>query len=362
MPVRLSAHLHLPARRPAPTPMKALVTGGTGFVGSHVVRQLVERGDHVRALVRRTSRVDNLETINCEPVYGDLQDVDSLRQAIKGCDALFHVAADYRLWARDPRELYRNNVEGTLNILRVAQEAGVSKIVYTSTVGALGIPPHGASGTEETPVTLEDMVGHYKRSKFLAEEEVRRMHREEGLPVVLVHPSTPVGEGDIKPTPTGKIIVDFLNRRMPAYIQTGLNLVDVRDVARGHLLAAERGRPGERYILGNENITLQGILQLLAEITGLKAPRRQIPYSVAYAAALADDFLFGVLLRRPPHIPLEGVKMARKYMYFDASKAVRELGFPQSPIRDALARAVEWFETHGYVRRERNRARPAVGQ
>lgn len=330
--------------------MKVLVTGASGFVGSHVARLLAERGDRVRALVRRTSRIDNLTDLDCEPVYGDLQDLDSLRQAVKGCEALFHVAADYRLWARDPKELYRSNVEGTTNILRAAQEADIQKIVYTSTVGTLGIPPNGAAGTEETPVTLDDMVGHYKRSKFLAEEQARRFVEKEGLPVVLVHPSTPVGENDIKPTPTGKVIVDFLNRRMPAYIQTGLNLIDVRDVAQGHLLALERGVPGQRYILGNQNLTLQEILAMLAEITGLAAPRRQIPYGLAYAVAQVDNWLFGSLLRCEPHIPLEGVKMARKLMFFDASKAVRELGLPQSPVRDALARAVEWFRAHGYAR------------
>jgi len=331
--------------------VKVLVTGATGFIGSHVARLLVERGETVRVLVRRTSRIDNLTNLDCEPVYGDLQDPASLQKALQGCDALFHVAADYRLWARDPKELYRSNVEGTISILRAAKEAGVQKVVYTSTVGALGIPADGAPGTEETPVTLEDMVGHYKRSKFLAEEEARRFAAQEGLPVVIVNPSTPVGENDIKPTPTGKVIVDFLNGRMPAYIQTGLNLIDVRDVAQGHLLAAERGAPGERYILGNQNITLQGVLELLAEITGRKAPRRQISYGLAYAVARVDNWLFCGLLRRAPHIPLEGVRMARKCMYFDASKAVRELGLPQSPVRDALARAVEWFCAHGYVKR-----------
>src|SRR5579872_662948 len=261
--------------------MRVLVTGGTGFVGSHVARLLAERGDCVRALVRRTSKIDNLAAIDCEPVYGDLQDADSLRQAVKGCDVVFHVAADYRLWAPDPRELYRSNVEGTLNVLRAARGADVKQVVYTSTVGALGLPADGSPGTEETPVTLADMVGHYKRSKFLAEEEARRFAREENLSLITVHPSTPVGENDIKPTPTGKIVVDFLNRKMPAYIQTGLNMIDVRDVAMGHLLAAERGRPGEKYILGNQNISLRGILELLADITGLRAPRREIPYTLA---------------------------------------------------------------------------------
>jgi dihydroflavonol-4-reductase len=329
---------------------RVLVTGGTGFVGSHVARQLVERGDTVRALARASSKTDNLDELDVEIVRGDLQDPASLKAATQGCELVFHVAADYRLWSRDPRELYRSNVDGTRNILQAALDSGVERVVYTSTVGALGIPPGGQPGTEETPVTLEEMVGDYKRSKFLAEEATKQFARETGLPVVIVNPSTPVGENDIKPTPTGKIIVDFLDRRMPAFVDTGLNLIDVRDVARGHLLAAERGIPGERYILGNENVTLQRILGMLSVITGLPAPSRRIPYGVAYAAAWADTALFGSLLRREPHIPLEGVKMARKHMYFDASRAVKELGLPQSPINDALERAVQWFVTNGYVK------------
>ncbi len=328
--------------------MRVLVTGATGFVGSHVARLLVERGFEVRALARKTSRTDHLT--NCETYFGDLQDPASLRSAIRGCTQLFHVAADYRLWSRDPQELYRSNVDGTRNILTAARDEGVERVVYTSTVGALGIPSSGTPGTETTPVCIDNMVGHYKRSKYLAEQEALRSFREDLLPVVIVNPSTPVGEGDIKPTPTGKIIVDFLNRKMPAYIQTGLNLVDVRDVAKGHVLAAERGVPGEKYILGNLNITLRDILRLLAQATGLPAPTKRIPYSVAYAAAAADTFLFGTILRSEPHIPLEGVKMARKLMYFDSAKAVRELGFPQSPVNEALARAVDWFRANKYVK------------
>lgn len=327
-----------------------LVTGATGFIGSHVARLLVERGDRVRVLVRRSSRIDNLEGLDVEPVYGDLRAADSLKTALCGCKSLFHVAADYRLWCRDPQELYESNVNGTRNILCAAKAAGVEKVVYTSSVGALGIPKDGSPGTEETPVSLEDMVGHYKRSKFLAEAEARRIAREENLHVVIVNPSTPVGENDIKPTPTGKIVVDFLNGKLPAFVDTGLNLIDVRDVAAGHLLALEHGKSGERYILGNCNITLQGILQKLADITGLKAPTRRIPYSVAYAAAWTDTFLFGTVLRKMPHIPLEGVKMAGKFMYFDAAKAVRELSMPQSRIEDALRRAVDWFRANGYAR------------
>jgi dihydroflavonol-4-reductase len=329
--------------------MRVLVTGATGFVGSHVARQLVEHGDSVKALVRRSSRIDNVSAIDCEPVYGDLQDAESLAQAVKGCQRIFHVAADYRLWSRDPQELYRSNVEGTLNLLKAAKSVDAEKVVYTSTVGVLGNPGDGTPGTEDTPVSLDDMVGHYKRSKYMAEEKAKRFSEAEGLPLVIVNPSTPVGENDIKPTPTGKIIVDFLNRKMPAYIQTGLNLVDVRDVAAGNLLAAEKGRSGERYVLGNQDITLKGILDILEEITGLPAPRFQIPYGVAYGAAQIDTLIFGTILRQEPHIPLEGVKMARKYMYFDSNKAIRELGLPQSPIKDALRRAVDWFRANGYT-------------
>jgi dihydroflavonol-4-reductase len=329
--------------------MKVLVTGASGFVGSHVARLLAERGDEVFCLVRRSSRVDNLAGLSVQPVFGDLQDSESLERAVQGCEALFHVAADYRLWSRDPRELYHSNVQGTVNLLRAARKAGVRRTVYTSTVGVLGIPRDGSSGTEETPVTLSEMVGHYKRSKFLAEQEVHRFVRQEEMDIVIVNPSTPVGEGDLKPTPTGQVIVDFLNRRMPAYIDTGLNLVDVHDVAAGHLLALERGTTGRRYILGNRNITLQGILQILSEITGMQAPARRIPYGIALVAGAVDTWLFGTLLRRPPHIPLEGVKMAAKHMYFDAARAVEELGLPQSPIEQALERAVQWYRGNGYV-------------
>jgi dihydroflavonol-4-reductase len=323
-------------------------------VGSHVARRLVERGETIRALARPNSRRDNLEALNpkqVEIVRGDLTDPRSLREAVAGCDRLYHVAADYRLWTKDPQELYRANVDGTRHLLEAAQQAGVQRVVYTSTVGALGIPKDGSPGTETTPVSLEDMIGHYKRSKFLAEQEARRF-AEAGLEVVIVNPSTPVGENDIKPTPTGQIIVDFLNRRLPAYVDTGLNLVDVRDVAEGLILAGERGVPGERYILGNQNLTLKAMLDLLAEITGLPAPKIQMPYAVAWAAVGLENLVAERILHRAPAHPFEGVKMARYKMFFDASKAVRELGLSQSPVRDALARAVNWFRANGYVRRE----------
>lgn len=330
--------------------MRALVTGGTGFVGSHVARKLLEHGYEVRALVRRTSRIDNLADLDIEPMVGDLLEPDSLRTATEGCDLVFHVAADYRLWSPNPRSMYHSNVEGTLEVLRASLDAGVKRVVYTSTVGALGIPANGVSGNEDTIVTIEDMVGHYKRSKFQAEEEAKSFAEKTGLDLVIVNPSTPVGEMDIKPTPTGKIIVDFLNRRIPAFVDTGLNLIDVHDVAEGHLLAAERGIAGRRYILGNSNLTLQQILAELGDITGMKAPKRQIPYSIAYAAAAIDTAIWGSLLKREPHIPLEGVKMARKKMFFDSSRAISELGLPQSSVREALQRAVEWFRENGYAK------------
>ena len=268
---------------------------------------------------------------------------------MQGCDTLYHVAADYRLWAKDPQELYRANVDGTRQLLEIAKSAGLRKIVYTSTVGALGIPHDGASGNEDTPVTVANMIGHYKRSKFLAEEAARQFAAE-GLPVVIVNPSTPIGERDIKPTPTGQIIVDFLNRKMPAYVDTGLNLIDVRDCAAGILLAGERGRIGERYILGNRNTSMQEMLEMLAAITDLPAPKMKMPYALAWLAVGAENVVMDRLLNRAPAHPFEGVKMARHKMFFDASKAVRELGLPQSPVEDALKRAVEWFRANGYVK------------
>lgn len=337
---------------PRATVGTVLVTGGTGFVGSHVARLLAARGHDVRALIRPSSKVDNLASLPLRTIVGDLQDFSSLLPAVEGCQAVFHVAADYRLWARDPGEIYRSNVDGTLNLLRACREAGVGRVVCTSSVGALGIPRDGTPGSEDTPVTLADMIGDYKRSKFLAEQQVRQFARQHDYPVVIVNPSTPVGEGDIKPTPTGKIIVDFLNGKMPAFVDTGLNLIDVHDVAVGHVLALEKGKPGERYILGHQNLTLREILGMLADITGRKAPWLRIPYPVAYAAAWVDTAVWGGLLKREPHIPLEAVKMAGKKMFFDSTRAVRELGLPQSPVRSALERAVKWFTDRGYVKKK----------
>ena len=316
----------------------ALVTGASGFLGWHVARALVERGHNVRALVRPGSRVDGLQL---EIVTGDLRDPASLERAIAGCGLLFHVAADYRLWAKDPGELYRSNVDGTRNLLQAAKHAGVERVVYTSTVGCIGIP-HGGIGDEAQPVALEDMAGDYKRSKFLAEQVALEFARE-GFPVIIVNPTAPIGDHDVKPTPTGKIVVDFLNGDMPAFIDTGLNVVDVRDTAEGHLLACDRGVPGERYILGSENLTLAEILQKLAKITGRKAPTTRIPYAVAYCAGACSTAWAGVT-GKPPRVPLEAVRMAKKKMWVTHAKAARDLGFRPGPAQQALARAVEWFQ------------------
>ncbi len=329
--------------------MTVLVTGATGFVGGHVARLLSESGERVRLLLRPGSDTRTLTGLSYETVQGDLCDIASLRNALRGCRRLFHVAAHYSLWASDPGLLYRSNVEGTRNILEVAREVGVERIVYTSTVGALGNPGDGRPGTEETPVSLSEMVGHYKRSKYLAEQVALAAARE-GLPVVIVNPSTPVGPGDVKPTPTGQMIVDFLNRRMPAYIETGLNLIAVEDVARGHLLAMEKGRVGEKYILGFRNLALREILEILGRIAGLTPPRIRLPRWTVLPLAYVSDQA-SRLTGRPPRIPLEGVRMAKKKMFFDARKAVRELGLPQSPVEEALERAVQWFRSHGYVTR-----------
>jgi len=283
-----------------------------------------------------------------EIVEGDLLDARSIERAVAGCERVFHVAADYRLWTRDPRELYRANAGGTENVLAAAAAAGVSRVVTTSSVGALGLTSDGSPADETTPVSRDAIVGHYKKSKYDA-ERVADSWAAKGLAVVIVNPSTPVGELDVKPTPTGKLVVDFLNRRLPAYVDTGLNLVDVRDVAEGHLLAAERGRAGERYILGNRNMTLKEILESLARLTGLPAPRLKLPHAVPLAVAAIDTFL-SPLLGREPSVPLESVRMSRHRMFFSAGKAVRELGFPQHPVEDALARACVWFRENGYVR------------
>jgi dihydroflavonol-4-reductase len=315
----------------------ALVTGASGFIGWHVARALVETDHRVRVLVRPGSQVRDLEV---EVVRGDLRDPDSLRKAAEGCGLVFHVAADYRLWSAHPEELYESNAGGTRNLLTAAQEAGVERVVYTSTVGCIGIPP-GGIGDEASPVGIEDMTGAYKRSKFLAEQTALEFARN-GLSVVIVNPTAPVGEHDVKPTPTGKIVLDFLKGNMPAFIDTGLNLVDVRDAAKGHLLAAERGKPGERYILGCENVTLAEILRRLAKLAGKKAPTVRLPYGVAYVAGLASTG-WANLTGLEPRVPLDAVRMARKKMWVSHEKARRELGFEPAGVDAALERAVEWF-------------------
>ncbi len=328
--------------------MRVLVTGATGFVGANLVRELIADGEAVRALVRRRSNWQNLAGLDVELAEGDLRDPESLRAALQGVVVLYHVAADYRLWARDPRELYASNVDGTRNILKAAMAAGIERVVYTSTVGTLGIPKDGRLGTETTPVNLDQMVGHYKRSKFLAEREAERFARE-GLDLVIVNPSTPVGPWDRKPTPTGKMIVDYLRGRMVASLDTGLNLVHVRDVARGHILAAQKGRPGEKYILGHRNLSLREIFTLLARLTGIPAPRLQIPYALAWTAAAISEG-WARLTRREPAVPFTAVRMASKKMFFDPARAVRELGLPQTPVEEALRDAVDWFRAHGMAR------------
>jgi dihydroflavonol-4-reductase len=327
----------------------AFITGATGFIGGHVARLLVEQGWKVRALNRPGSVNPFLQGLDVEWCPGDLRDPESIRRAMEGARAVFHVAADYRLWAPRPRDLYDSNVGGTTNVLETALAAGVKRVVYTSSVGALGLNPDGSPANESTSVRLEDMVGHYKRSKFLAEREAER-YIERGLSVVRVHPSTPVGAGDHKPTPTGKIILDFLDRRMPAYVDTGLNLIHVRDVAWGHLLAFEKGRDGEKYILGHQNLRLAEIFQLLQKISGIPAPRVQLPHSLVLMLAYGNA-LMSWLTHKEPRIPLEGVKMAHRLMFFDSGKAVAELGLPQTPVEQALVEAVAWFQENGYVTR-----------
>ena len=319
-----------------------LVTGASGFLGWHVARLLIERGHRVRALVRPSSKIRELDA---EQAGGDLRDPDSVERAMAGCGLVFHVAADYRLWAADESELYRSNVDGTRNVLQAARQAGVDRVVYTSTVGCIGVPA-GGEGDEDRPVTLGDMKGAYKRSKFLA-ERVALEFAAAGLPVVIVNPTAPIGDHDIKPTPTGRIVLDFLKGDMPAFIDTGLNVVNARDVALGQVLACERGRSGERYILGSENLTLAQILGKLAAITGRKAPRLQLPYAVAYAAGVVTTG-WAKITGKPPRAPLDAVRMARKKMFVSHAKAARELGFEPGPAQGALAQAVEWFQANGY--------------
>ena len=318
-----------------------LVTGASGFVGWHVARVLLERGHKVRALLRENSRVPELDV---ERVTGDLRDAESLRRAAGGCGVVYHVAADYRLWSKNPREIYRSNVDGTRNMLEAARFAGAERFVYTSTVGCIGIPAEGF-GDESRQVTLDDMAGAYKKSKFLAEQAVLESAAA-GMPVVIVNPTAPMGDHDFKPTPTGQIVLDFLRGAMPVYIDTGLNVVHVRDAALGHLLACEKGRPGERYILGSENLTLAQILKELAEITGRKPPTVELPWFAAYTAGVVTT-AWAHLTGTVPRVPIEAVRMAKTKMWVSHAKAARELGFTPGPARQALADSVAWFGRSG---------------
>ena len=327
--------------------MRALVTGATGFVGAAVARALLGEGWDVRVLVRAGSDRRNVTLLSVEPIVGDLTDTPSLERALAGCEAVFHVAADYRLWAPRPQELYRTNVEGTGSLLDAAQRAGVGRIVYTSSVATVGIHPDGSPGTEDTPVGLTDMIGHYKRSKFLAEERARDAAAR-GIPVVIVNPSTPIGPGDVKPTPTGQIVLDAARGRTPAYVDTGLNIVHVDDVAAGHLLAFHRGRIGERYILGGEDMTLRQILTLIAQLVGRSPPRIRLPHGAVLPVAYLSE-LYARLTGRPTRITVEGVRMARKRMFFSSDKAARELGYRWRPPAEAFEDALRWFKDHGYL-------------
>jgi dihydroflavonol-4-reductase len=362
--------------------LKAFVTGATGFLGSHVARVLAAQGAELRLLVRPSSDLRKVSDVNADRVVGDLRDPDSIEKAMAGCDVVFHVAADYRLWVRDPGQMYRSNVEGTRSLLEAARKQGVRRVVYTSSVATMGFtsnhaaaelfhpvkPKPGLTGApvrsawtgegarphtstvadEDSPVSLADMIGHYKRSKFMA-EQVAVDAAKSGVDVVIVNPTTPIGERDIKPTPTGRIVVDFLKKKFPAYVETGLNLVDATECARGHVQALEKGRPGERYILGGENLTLKQILDRLGAITGLPSPRVKLPYFFALAAGVVDEMITGRLLGREPRATIDAVRMGRKLMFVSSAKAERELGWRTVAVDGALRRSVEWFRGNGYA-------------
>jgi dihydroflavonol-4-reductase len=327
--------------------MKALVTGATGFVGAAIAKTLLASGWQVRVLARAGSDRGNLRQLAAEVVEGDLNDIRSLERALEGCTALFHAAADYRLGARDPKPLYLTNVEGTRNILNAARTAGVQRTVYTSSVATIGIPTDGAPGEERSPVALSDMIGHYKRSKYLAEEVARDAARM-GMSVVIVNPSTPVGPGDIKPTPTGQLVLDAASGRMPAYVDTGLNIVHVDDVAAGHLLAFERGKAGERYILGGEDMTLRTILEQISQLVGRKPPRIRLPYAAVLPIAYAAE-AFAKVSGRSGRVTIEGVRMSRKRMFFSSAKAAAELGYRWRPPLEAFEDAVRWYRERGLL-------------
>src|ERR1700756_5435713 len=328
--------------------MNVFLTGATGFVGSHVAHAFAAQGARLRLLVRSTSRLNNLQGLSAETVIGDLRNPDGLRTALEGCEVLVHVAADYRLWVRDPQTMYAANVDGTRNLLALARELGVAKVVYTSSVATMGFRQDGTIVDENTPVTLDDMIGHYKRSKYLAEQEAIAAARD-GQHVIVLNPTTPIGANDIKPTPTGQIIVDFLNRKFPAYVDTGLNLVDVSEVARIHVVAAERGVPGERYILGGENLSLKQILDKMSAITGIPSPTTRVPHAVAMIFAFFDEALTGRLRGKEPRATVEAVRMGKKKMFASSAKAERELGLRILAVYTALRAAIDWFRAHGYA-------------
>ena len=332
--------------------MIVLVTGATGFVGGNLARELRSRGYEVRALVRPGSNTLTTEGAGIHRIEGDILDRESLDRAITGCAAVFHCAAAYTFWSRDPRGVRRANVEGTVNVLESATAAGVERVVYTSTVSTIGISGHGGLGDEWTPLTPKALHGHYKQSKFEAEQEALRLAAQ-GAPVVVVNPTAPVGPWDVRPTPTGKIILDFLRRKIPAYLATGMNLVDVADVSAGHILALERGTDGERYILGNRNVTLKEMFAMLSDITGLAAPRVRLPYWLVVGAGYAEQAVSAGILRREPLIPVEGVIASKKPAWVSSQRAISELGLPQSPVEGALAQAVEWFTANGYTGHQR---------
>jgi dihydroflavonol-4-reductase len=324
------------------------VTGATGFVGSHVAQELARRGAETRILVRPSSPVENLEGLPVETFPGDLLDPESLRPAVSGCDAVMHLAADYRLWVTDPRRMYSINVDGTRELLRIAREENVPRFVYTSSVATMGFLSDGSIVDEETPVSISQMIGHYKRSKFLGEQEAIAAARG-GQKVIILNPTTPIGSNDIKPTPTGRIIVDFLNRKFPAYVDTGLNLVDVREVARTHVDALTLGRSGQRYILGGENLTLKQILDKMSTITGLPSPTLRVPHLAAMIFAFFDQTITGKLRGREPRATVEAVRMGKKKMFASSAKAERELNFRAVPVYGALRSAIDWFRAHGYA-------------
>lgn len=332
--------------------MKILITGASGFIGSAVLRQLLQAGHDMRVLLRVNSDRRNLTGLDIETVTGDLTMPSSLDRALEGCEALFHVAADYRLWVPDPENMYKTNVHGTRDIMLSAAKAGVKRIVYTSSVATLGLTRNGSPADETTPATLTDMIGHYKRSKFLAEAEVRRLVVEQNLPAVIVNPSTPIGPRDIKPTPTGQMIVQAASGRMPAYVDTGLNLVHVDDVAKGHLLAFELGVPGQRYILGSCNMTLKEILTELDEITGNQKPRFRIPHNLILPIAYIAEAWARLFGGGQPLVTVDGVRLAKKYMFFSTARAKRELGFKTIPVGQALYDAIDWFKQNGYFKKE----------